>query len=289
MKDQSVKSSSTVIYRLRDTILKLEEDIDNEEGRVFLSKYLYYIEDDTYEKLVKELKSSITQKLKDKFEISLEKKEFNERKLKKKIDTLSHQYKESIYIDRKPDAVVVYFINDRIAGQRVKEEIEGFLGTAIETVHKTYPFSMDERDVFLAVRKKLENILEKMNEKCREAIIQRDDQESLSFEFTIRGSVEEIDDADNSFLEFRKEKMDKVMKLREARAREAEENIRLREEEKKQQEVEFEQFNEFVKEVDFPKGWEGVEEMDDSETKLVDVEEDSKEWNKVEEAMNVKV
>jgi hypothetical protein len=78
-----VKSPNTVIYLIGDTILELKEVIQNEEGTAFLSKYLYYIEDETYKKLVKKLKSSIEKKLDDKFEISLEKKEFNEKRLKK--------------------------------------------------------------------------------------------------------------------------------------------------------------------------------------------------------------
>jgi hypothetical protein len=78
-----VKSPNTVIYLIGDTILELKEDIQNEEGTAFLSKYLYYIEYETYNKLVRKLKSSIKKKLDDKFEISLEKKEFNEKRLKK--------------------------------------------------------------------------------------------------------------------------------------------------------------------------------------------------------------
>jgi hypothetical protein len=63
----------------------------------------------------------------------------------------------------------------------------------------------------------------------------------------------------------------------------------LREEEKKQQEEEFKQFDEFIREVNFPVNWEGLEDMSDTETKLVDIVQDSDEWVKIEEKMNVKV
>jgi hypothetical protein len=63
----------------------------------------------------------------------------------------------------------------------------------------------------------------------------------------------------------------------------------LREEEKKQQEEEFKQFNEFIREVNFPEDWKGLEDMSDTETKLVDIVPDSDEWVEIEEKMNVKV
>jgi hypothetical protein len=81
--------------------------------------------------------------------------------LRNKLKSLSDEYKDQVYIEKKSDVIVVYFINDKIAGQRVKEEVEDFLGTVIETIHRYYPYNLNEKDLFLAVTNGIERVVEK--------------------------------------------------------------------------------------------------------------------------------
>jgi hypothetical protein len=133
----------------------------------------------------------------------------------------------------------------------------------------------------LAETCKIEKILGKMNEKCREVTVYKKDTDNLVIEFNYKGSMEEINEADENFREFNKKQAILIQ--------EAQESSRQNEEEKKQHEAELQQFSEFVDEMYFPDNWEEVEDMSDTDTKLVDVIPDSKEWIEVEEKMNVKV
>lgn len=232
IKDQSVKSPNTAIYRIKDAILELKVDIESEEGNEIFQKYLYYIEDETYNELVKNLRVKIEKKLKDKFEISLEKKEYKESKLKKKLKSLSEEYKERVYIDRRPDAIVVFYIENKIAGQKVKEEIEEFLGVVVETIHKSYPYNVNEKDLFITVRNQIEDVLEEMSQKCREVKIYKESMDELIIQLQYRGSKKEIKEAEKCFQDFNEEQAKRIKKIKEKKIKQAAMKAEEREEEK---------------------------------------------------------